>query len=252
VVNRSTVWGPQIASSFSKAGRPIAQWAGGASSGNSARREDAQRAGTVSSWLVVGDVQRTSTSTAPVSPVCCCTATHTQSGCGGHGARTTGVVGKASLGSVKFFCFAKRMMRCFGKPEMGSHESSPRPYEAHRTFATMPLSASWRIANSRSIYQVESSSEESTSGRGACISRRGWESGPNTGRGAGVTSLLLTRPSPSPWSMEKKVPSVSRISNGPRGLGSSLCPPRWERRWTKSQTARSLFFGRTRMSQFRL
>jgi len=70
-VNRSTVWGPQAASSFSKAGRPSAQWAGGGSSGNSARREVAQRAGTVSSWLVVADVQRTSTSTATVSSVCC-------------------------------------------------------------------------------------------------------------------------------------------------------------------------------------
>jgi len=53
-------------------------------------------------------------------------------------ARTTGVVGKASSGSINFFCSAKRMTRCFGKPEMGSHESSPRPYVAHRTFATMP------------------------------------------------------------------------------------------------------------------
>jgi len=38
------------------------------------------------------------------------------------------------------------MTRCFGKPKMGSHESSPRPYVAHGAFATMPLSASRRIA----------------------------------------------------------------------------------------------------------
>jgi len=63
--------GAQTASSFSKAGRPNAQWEGGGSSGNSARREDAPRGEKVSSWLVVGDVQRTSTSTAPVSSVCC-------------------------------------------------------------------------------------------------------------------------------------------------------------------------------------
>jgi len=90
--------------------------------GNPERREDAQRSGTVSPRLAAEDAERTSTSTAPVSSVCCCTATQTQSCYRRYGARTTGVVGKASSGSVNFFCFAKRMTRCFGKPEMGSHQ----------------------------------------------------------------------------------------------------------------------------------
>jgi len=58
--------GAQTSSSFSNSGRPNAQWAAAGSPGNSERREDAQRAGTVSSCLAVEDAQRTSASTAPV------------------------------------------------------------------------------------------------------------------------------------------------------------------------------------------